>query len=42
MEPLFLSLDEILEMHQQQIDRYGGSHGIRDVADWNPQLPRLR
>jgi death on curing protein len=32
MEPWFLSLDEILEMHQQQIDRYGGSHGIRDVA----------
>jgi death-on-curing protein len=32
MEPLFLSLDEVLEMHQEQIDRYGGSHGIRDVA----------
>ncbi len=30
MDPLFLSLDEALEMHQQQIDRYGGSPGIRD------------
>ena len=30
MNPLFLSLDEVLEMHQQQIDRYGGSAGIRD------------
>jgi death-on-curing family protein len=30
MDPLFLSLDEVLEMHQQQIDRYGGSSGIRD------------
>lgn len=30
MDPLFLSLDEVLEMHQQQIDRYGGSPGIRD------------
>ena len=30
MEPLFLSLDEVLEMHAQQIERYGGSVGIRD------------
>ena len=30
MDPLFLSLAEVLEMHQQQIDRYGGSPGIRD------------
>jgi death-on-curing family protein len=32
MEILFLSLDEVLEIHQQQIERYGGSLGIRDVA----------
>jgi|SRR5271165_559564 len=32
MEPVFLSLDEILEIHQQQIDRYGGSGGLRDAA----------
>jgi death-on-curing protein len=32
MEPVFLSLDEVLEMHEQQIERYGGSHGLRDVA----------
>lgn len=32
MEPLFLSLDEVLEIHQQQIERYGGSAGIRDSA----------
>jgi death-on-curing protein len=31
MEPVFLSLDEVLEMHEQQIDRYGGSPGLRDV-----------
>ncbi|SRR6266567_3122689 len=30
MEPLFLSLDEVLEIHEQQIELYGGSHGIRD------------
>jgi death-on-curing protein len=32
MEPAFLSLDEVLEIHQQQIERYGGSAGLRDAA----------
>jgi len=32
MEPVFLSLDEVLEIHAQQIERYGGSPGLRDVA----------
>jgi death-on-curing protein len=32
MEPVFLSLDEVLEMHEQQIERYRGSPGIRDAA----------
>jgi death on curing protein len=27
----FLSLDEILAIHHDQIERYGGSHGIRDL-----------
>lgn len=31
MDPVFLSLDEVLEIHEQQIERYGGSAGIRDV-----------
>src|SRR5580693_8229330 len=30
MEPVFLLLDEVLEMHEQQIERYGGSSGLRD------------
>jgi death-on-curing protein len=30
MDPLFLSLDEVLEIHEQQIALYGGSSGIRD------------
>ena len=38
MDPLFLSLDEVLEMHQQQIDRYGGSPGIRDSGGLQPAL----
>ncbi|MCC6509930.1 MAG: type II toxin-antitoxin system death-on-curing family toxin [Pirellulaceae bacterium] len=29
---VFLTLDDILESHQNQIDTYGGSHGIRDVG----------
>jgi hypothetical protein len=32
MEPVFLSLDEVLEIHEQQIERYGGSSGLRDSA----------
>jgi death-on-curing protein len=29
---VFLTLDDILESHQNQIDTYGGSPGIRDVG----------
>src|ERR1039457_986266 len=32
MDPLFLSLDEVLEIHEQQIERYGGASRIRDPA----------
>ncbi len=32
IEPSFLSLDEVLEIHAEQIERYGGSDGIRDLA----------
>ena len=32
MGPLFLTLDEVLEIHDEQIERYGGSHGLRDPA----------
>src|ERR1700722_5445923 len=32
MEPVFLSLDEILEIHEEQIERYGGAPGLRDPA----------
>jgi len=30
MKPIFLTLDEILEIHQDQINRYGGEAGLRD------------
>lgn len=28
--PRFLTLSEVVEVHRDQIDRYGGSHGLRD------------
>ncbi len=30
-EPTFLTLDEVLALHADQIERYGGSPGLRDV-----------
>lgn len=30
MEPQFLSLDEVITIHRDQIERYGGSLGVRD------------
>jgi len=31
MDPKFLSLTEVLEIHQDQLARYGGDTGIRDI-----------
>jgi death-on-curing protein len=32
MAPAFLSLDEVIEIHRDMIERYGGSTGIRDMG----------
>ncbi len=32
MSPLFLSLEEVLEIHHDQITRYGGTEGIRNLG----------
>ena len=32
MTPVFLGLDEVLEIHRDQIERYGGSFGVRDMG----------
>ena len=32
MEPHFLTLAEVLEIHQDQIARYGGDPGLRDMG----------
>ena len=32
MDPQFLALDEVLALHSDQIRRYGGRPGLRDVS----------
>ena len=32
MKPLFLTLDEVLSLHAEQIRLFGGSSGIRDIG----------
>jgi death on curing protein len=32
VKPIFLTLDEVLALHADQVDRYGGALGIRDLA----------
>jgi death-on-curing protein len=32
LEPLFLTLDEILAIHEDRIRKYGGSSGLRDLG----------
>lgn len=31
MSPQFLTLDEVMDIHRDQIERYGGTLGIRDA-----------
>ncbi len=31
-EPTFFTLDEILDIHRDQIERYGGQAGVRDLG----------
>ncbi len=30
--PRFLSVEEVLELHEQLVRRFGGSHGVRDLG----------
>ncbi len=32
MQPQFLTLEEVLELHATRIERYGGSFGVRDFG----------
>ena len=38
MDPVFLSLEEVLEIHEQQIERYGGPAGLRDLGGLAPAV----
>ena len=41
-QPRFLELDEVLEIHRDQISRYGGLAGIRDAALLNSAVAMPR
>ncbi len=32
MTPVFLRLDEVIEIHREMIEQYGGSFGVRDMG----------
>ena len=32
MNPIFLTISEVLEIHKDQIEKYGGDFGIRDMG----------
>lgn len=32
MKTQYLALDEVVAIHEDMIDKYGGSHGIRDIG----------
>jgi death-on-curing protein len=32
MPPIFLGLDEVIEIHRDQVERYGGHPGVRDLG----------
>ncbi len=32
MAPVFLTLDEVLSLHSDQVRRYGGTDGVRDLS----------
>lgn len=32
MQPLFLDIERVLQIHRSLIERYGGSEGLRDVG----------
>ncbi len=39
-EPIFLALDEVLTMHRRSIERFGGTHGLRDEGGFASAVNR--
>lgn len=31
-EPIFITVEEVLELHRTSVDKYGGSHGLKDAG----------
>jgi death-on-curing protein len=42
MNPQFLTLDEVMDIHRNQIERYGGTLGVRDAALLESALAALQ
>jgi hypothetical protein len=38
----YVTVEEALAIHADQIERYGGSAGVRDPAGWKPRFFGLR
>ena len=37
-DPVFLTLGEVIEIHRDQIERYGGDPGLRDLGLLQPAM----
>lgn len=37
---VYLTVAEVLQIHQHQVERYGGSHGLRDMGQLESALSR--
>lgn len=42
MDPLFLELEDVLEAHEDQLRRYGGGPGVRDIGGLESALAQPR
>ena len=38
LETEFVTLEDVLELHEEMINAIGGSHGIKDRATWSRRL----
>ena len=40
MRTIFLTLDEVLGIHHEEVEKFGGSHGVRDLSLLDSALQR--
>jgi hypothetical protein len=41
-DPIFLELEDVLLIHEEQLPRYGGSPGVATRVCWSLPMPRYR